>query len=100
MTMRHSTASDRVTPTPMDTARRMLQVDRDFGVVDACLVVVAVAMVVSDQMILMLQMTYLLLMLGGCYWRFPGFLARSALWVGVATAEMVLAVSLGDTPAS
>jgi diguanylate cyclase (GGDEF)-like protein len=100
MTMRQSTASDGVAPASLNSARRFLHVDRHFGVIDACLVVAAVAMVVSDQMILMLQVTFLLLMIGGCYWGFPGFLARSLLWVGVATAETVLTVSLGDTPAS
>lgn len=96
--MRHLSASDGVAPAPL--VPRLLRVDRSFGVIDACLVAVAVVMVTSDQMILLVQVTFLLLMIGGCHWRFPGFVARCALWVGVATAEMLLAVSLGDSPAS
>jgi diguanylate cyclase (GGDEF)-like protein len=100
MTMRPLSARDGDAVVSPNAVHRLLRVDRSFGVIDACLVAVAVAMVFSAEMILLLQMTILLLMLGGYYWRFPGFIARSVLWVGVATAEMVLAVSLGDTPAS
>jgi diguanylate cyclase (GGDEF)-like protein len=98
MTMRHLTASDGVAPGPF--VPRLLRLDRPFGVIDASLVAVAVAMVTSDQMTLLVQVTFLLLMIGGCHWRFPGFVARCLLWVGVATAEMLLAVSLGDLPRS
>lgn len=98
--MRHSIARDGVFPEPMSGARRLLGVDRHFGVIDACLAVTALAMVASNEMVLLLQVTIFLLMLGGYYWRFAGFVARTLLWVGVAAAQMVLAVSRGDSPAT
>jgi diguanylate cyclase (GGDEF)-like protein len=98
--MRHSTGGEDVQATRLDRLARLLRVDRTFGVIDSCLAIVAVLMVLSDQLILFLDTTFLLLMLGGCFWRFSGFLARSLLWAGVATAEAVMLVSADVVPAS
>ncbi len=98
--MRHSTAIDSVAPTPASRLPQLLRVDRTFGVIDAALAFVAVWMVASSQLVLLLQATFLLLMVGACYWRLPGLVARALLWGGVATAEVVAAVSQEVLPSS
>jgi len=98
--MRDSTARDVERSALAQSLPRLLRVDRTFGVIDACLAAVAIISIFSDQLTILLQATFLLLMLGACYWRLHGFLARTLLWAGIATAEMVVAVTLGDLPAS
>src|SRR5215211_3878037 len=63
---------DSVIPAARLTLRGLLKVDRSFGLIDLCLALVAVAMVFTDQMFLFMQITFLLLMLGACYWRASG----------------------------
>jgi diguanylate cyclase (GGDEF)-like protein len=98
MTMRHSTASDGIAPAFPHSLPRLLRVERSFGVIDVALAFLAVSMVFSNALVLLLQATFLLLMLGGCYWRLPGLAARALLWVGIATAQMIAAVSQGHLP--
>lgn len=89
-----------VIPTARLTLRGLLKVDRSFGLIDLCLALVAIAMVFTDQMFLFLQMTFLLLMLGACYWRASGFISRCLFWGGVATAELVVAIATDAAPVS
>jgi diguanylate cyclase (GGDEF)-like protein len=99
MTMRPSPASDGVVPAASGSLPRLLRIDRTFGVIDGCLALVAVSMGFTTHLVF-LQLTFLLLMLGGCYWRFQGFVARTLLWVGIALVQMLVAVSSGDAAAS
>jgi diguanylate cyclase (GGDEF)-like protein len=98
--MRQSSTTTGVASAAPSSLPELLRVDRPFGIVDVCLALVAVATLFSDQFMLLIQATFLLLMLGACYWRFAGFLARSVLWAGIATAQLVAAVRLDDEPAS
>ncbi len=98
--MRHSTTTNGVRPAVLNALPQLLRVDRHFGVLDVCLALIAIASVFSNEVVLLVQATFLLLMLGACYWRFAGFLARTMLWAGIATAEMVAAVWLDLAPAS
>jgi diguanylate cyclase (GGDEF)-like protein len=91
---------ERVIPSASQAFRGLLRVDRPFGLIDLCLAMVAVAMVFNDQLLLFLQMTFLLLMLGACYWRAGGFIGRCLLWGGVATAELVVAIATDVAPIS
>lgn len=98
--MLHSTATDRVAPAPANGFQQLLRADRSFGVIDVCLVLIAIGSLFSDQLVIFDQATFLLLMLGACYWRLPGLIARTVLWAGIATAQVVVSVTLGDASGS
>lgn len=91
---------DRIVPLVSQRVRGLLRIDQPFGLIDLCLTAVAIAIVFTDQLTLFMQATFLLLMLGACYWKFPGFIGRSLLWGGVTTAELAVAISTGEASSS
>src|SRR5262245_12762590 len=99
-TMRQSMTSTGVASAVPGSLRELLRVDRSFGLVDVCLALVAITSLFSNQFMLLMQATFLLLMLGACYWGFAGFLARTVLWAGIATTQLVAAVWIDDAPAA
>jgi diguanylate cyclase (GGDEF)-like protein len=99
-TMRQSTTTTGVASAASRSWQDLLRVDRSFGIIDICLALVAIVSLFSTQFILLVQVTFLLLMVGACSWRFAGFVARTVLWVGIATAQVVGAVWFDDEPAS
>lgn len=64
---------------------------------DAALVVTAILMLVTNQLILFFHVMFLLLTAGAFYWHFRQFTTRSLVWVTVTTAVLLSSVAVGRT---
>ncbi len=69
------------------------------GFLDLALLIVAVAMFVSDATVLFFHIIFVLLTLGAFYWEFRSFTLHASLWGAIATVEVAIAVLAGKTQA-
>src|ERR1051325_9412147 len=65
--------------------------------VDIGLFVTAFLMFATEYIVFFFHIIFVLLSVGAFYWKFQAFTLRSLLWVGGATAAVLLAVQQGRT---
>ncbi|MEP6896086.1 MAG: GGDEF domain-containing protein [Chloroflexota bacterium] len=66
-------------------------------VIDAFLVLTTGAMFVSQDIVFLFHLIFILLSVGAFFWNFRGFVIRVLFWVSVTTAMVLRAIQLGQT---
>lgn len=65
--------------------------------IDIALLVTAVLLRTTEYTVALFHAIFVLLAVGAFFWEFRAFVGRSALWVGVTSLEVYLAVQAGQT---
>jgi signal transduction histidine kinase len=70
---------------------------RFLRILDLGLVATAICMVVTDDVVLLFHVVFVLLSVGAFYWSFRAFVLRAVIWVTVDSLYVAQAVSVGKT---
>lgn len=75
-----------------------LQLNRHLGLLDLALIVSAVFMFLGSQKIFLFHVIFILLTLGAFFWDFRAFAWRTAIWVEVTIAGLMVGIYQNEIP--